>query len=83
MEEYIRLLMPSVDVRPFAIMPTGEAFVMRAGLENRETAFAVWLKSWKKWGEDGIRQLRRKQLLWTQRLSYLMKKLNTKVDLLR
>lgn len=39
-EEYIHLHLPKIDARSFAIMPSGEMFVMRTCPEEQETAFA-------------------------------------------
>lgn len=50
MEEYIRVHFPGIVARLFAIMPTGEAFCMRAGLEAWETDFTGWFEKWKYWG---------------------------------
>lgn len=48
-EEYILLHIPKIVVRRFAIMPTGVAFVMRAGIQERESAFAGCFKRRKHW----------------------------------
>lgn len=50
LEDYIRLQTPRTYARLFAILPTGEAFVTPAGIEEQETAFAGWFKMWKRWG---------------------------------
>lgn len=43
-EEYIRLHIPEFDARRFVILPTGDAFTMRAGLEDREMVLAGFSK---------------------------------------
>lgn len=42
-EDYIRLHALEIDARRFAIVQTGEALAMRAGLEKRKTVIAGWL----------------------------------------
>lgn len=49
-EEYICPYTPKLDAGRFAIIPTGEVFLMRAGLEEQETAFAGWVRKRKHWG---------------------------------
>lgn len=46
-EEYIILHLRRIDGRWIAITRTEKAFAMRAGNEERETAFVGWFKRWK------------------------------------
>lgn len=44
-EQYIRLHIQSIDARRFGFLWTGEAFVMRADIDDKDAVFAVWFKS--------------------------------------
>lgn len=48
-DKNVRLYVSKIDAHWFAIMETEEAFVMRAGLTEQETAFEGWFKKWKHW----------------------------------
>lgn len=39
-EEFICIHVPKIDARRFLMMPAGEVFVVRAGPEDRQAAFA-------------------------------------------
>lgn len=46
-ENYISLHVINMNKRQLAIMPSIQAFTMRAGFDEKETAIAGWCKRWK------------------------------------
>lgn len=45
-EDYIQSHLPKINTRLFVIAPSGQGFTIRAGYEERETAYVGLCKSW-------------------------------------
>lgn len=81
MKEYSRLHVPKIDARHLAIMPAGDAFVMRSSSKEQEKSSLVVSTDGDNGKEDATRLFTRMRLLWTSFSYDAMKSLNTKGQL--